>query len=623
MPDRREQRGTITPGFRGPGPRGPGFGPPGGRFIYGAVKPENPKETLKRLWEYLKPHRFRLLLVFLLVIVTSLLMLAGPYLIGKAIDDYIIPKNFRGLLYLVAFMSCLYVVNSLLIWLQGYISVNAVQRIVFSLRKDLFNKLQSLPLRFFDSTPHGDVMSRLTNDIDTINMSLGFSFTQIFSSIVSIVGTIIIMLRMSPILTLVSMIVVPLTLLITTLVSSRTRESFLTNQTILGQLNSIAEENINGLKVVKIFAREKKEIEKFEMVNEELRKAGTRAQIFAGVMGPLMNVVNNLGFAVIAGFGGWFAVKAVVSVGTVASFIIYSRQFTRPINELANLFNMIQSAIASAERVFKVIDEPPEPIDPPDAVELKDVKGEVEFRNVYFSYKEGIPVLKDINFHVKPGQTIALVGPTGAGKTTIVNLLTRFYDVDSGAILIDGIDIRKIKRSCLRSLLGIVLQDTYLFSESIKENIRYGRLDATDEEVIEAARLANAEHFILRLPKGYDTVLTDGGENLSQGQRQLLAIARAILADPAILILDEATSNVDTKTEKQIQSAMLNLMKGRTSFVIAHRLSTIRNADMILVINNGEIVERGTHEELLRKKGFYYNLYMSQFGIEEKVTEVV
>ena len=628
MPDRRAQRdipasGFRGPGFRGPGFRGPGFGPPGGHFVHGAVKPENPKETLKRLWEYLKPHRLRLLLIFSLIIVTSLLMLVGPYLIGRAIDDYIIPKNFRGLLSLVIFMACLYIVNSLLMWLQGYISIRTIQSIVFNLRKDLFNKLQSLPLRFFDSTPHGDIMSRLTNDIDTINMSLGMSLTQFFSGIVSIIGTIFIMLRMSPILTLVSMIVVPLTLLITTFVSSRTRESFLANQTILGQLNGVAEENINGLRVVKIFAREEREIEKFQTVNEELRQAGIRAQIFAGIMGPLMNVVNNLSFAIIAGFGGWFAAKSIVSVGTVASFIIYSRQFTRPINELANLFNMIQSAIASAERVFKVINEPPEPVDTPDAVELKDVKGEVEFKNVYFSYKEGVPVLKNINFHVKPGQTIALVGPTGAGKTTIVNLLTRFYDVDSGSILIDGIDIRKIKRSCLRSLLGIVLQDTYLFSVSIKDNIRYGRLDATDQEVIEAARLANAEHFILRLPKGYDTVLTDGGENLSQGQRQLLAIARAILADPAILILDEATSNVDTKTEKQIQSAMLNLMKGRTSFVIAHRLSTIRNADMILVINNGEIVERGTHKELLKKKGFYYNLYMSQFGIEEKVAEAI
>ncbi|MBC7319745.1 ABC transporter ATP-binding protein [bacterium] len=627
MLDHRGQRGSASPSFRGPGFRGgfrgPGFGPPGAHFVHGAVKPEDPRKTLKRFWEYLKPHRVKLLLIFSLVIVTSLLMLAGPYLIGKAIDNYIIPKDFRGLLRLVALMIILYVVNSLLIWLQGYISVRTVQRIVFQLRKDLFNKLQSLPLRFFDSTPHGDVMSRLTNDIDTINMSLGMGLTQIFSSIISIIGTIIIMLRMSPLLTLVSLIVVPLTLLVTTLVSSRTRESFLNNQTILGQLNSVAEENINGLKVVKIFAREKREIEKFESINEELRRVGIRAQIYAGVMGPLMNVVNNLSFAFIAGFGGWLSARDIVSVGTVASFIIYSRQFTRPINELANLFNMMQSAIAGAERVFKVMDEPPEPVDPPDAVELKDVKGEVEFRNVYFSYKEDVPVLKDINFHVKPGQTIALVGPTGAGKTTIVNLLTRFYDVNSGAILIDGIDIRKIKRSCLRSLLGIVLQDTYLFSESIKENIKYGRLDATDQEVIEAARLANAEHFILRLPKGYDTVLTDGGENLSQGQRQLLAIARAILADPAILILDEATSNVDTKTEKQIQSAMLKLMEGRTSFVIAHRLSTIRNADMILVINNGEIVERGTHEELLRKKGFYYNLYMSQFGIEEKVTEAV
>lgn len=629
MPDRRENIRTSNPsfrgpGFRGPGFRGPGFGPPGGQFAHGAVKPENPGKTLKRFWEYLRPHRGRLFLIFLLVIVTSLLMLAGPYLIGRAIDNYIIPKNFRGLLQLVVFMISLYVINSLLIWLQGYISVRTVQRVVFQLRKDLFNKLQSLPLRFFDSNPHGDIMSRLTNDIDTINMSLGMGLTQIFSSIISIIGTIIIMLRMSPLLTLVSLIVVPLTFLVTTLVSSRTRESFLNNQTILGQLNSIAEENINGLKVVKIFAREKREIEKFESVNEELRKVGIRAQIYAGVMGPLMNVVNNLSFAFIAGFGGWLSARDIVSVGTVASFIIYSRQFTRPINELANLFNMMQSAIAGAERVFKVMDEPPEPIDPPDAVELKDVKGEVEFRNVYFSYKEDVPVLKDINFHVKPGQTIALVGPTGAGKTTIVNLLTRFYDVNSGAILIDGIDIRKIKRSCLRSLLGIVLQDTYLFSESIKENIRYGRLDATDQEVIEAARLANAEHFILRFPKGYDTVLTDGGENLSQGQRQLLAIARAILADPAVLILDEATSNVDTKTERQIQSAMLKLMEGRTSFVIAHRLSTIRNADMILVINNGEIVERGTHEELLRKKGFYYNLYMSQFGLEEeKVTEAV
>lgn len=621
MPDRKEQKpSAFGPGFRrGPGGFGPG--PRGPHFIGSYAKPENPTETLKRLWNYIKQYKFRFILIFTLVIVTSLLMLVNPYLIGRAIDDYIIPKDFRGLSSLILLMLTIHITNSLLMWLQGYLSINTVQRIVFNLRKDLFSKLQMLPLKFFDSNPHGDIMSRLTNDIDTINMSLGMSITRVFSSIITLVGTLLVMLRLSPLLTLVSIITIPLTFLVTRFIASHTREYFFSNQTILGKLNGIIEENISGLKVVKVFSREKREIEKFDTVNRELREIGTRAQIFSGVMGPLMNVLNNLSFALIAGFGGWFTVQNIITVGTIASFITYSRQFTRPINELANQFNMLQSAIASAERVFKVMDELPEPPDAPDAVELKDVKGEVEFRNVCFSYKEGVPVLKNVSFHVKPGQTVALVGPTGAGKTTIVNLLTRFYDVDSGSILIDGIDIRKIKRSCLRSLLGIVLQDTYLFSESIRENIRYGRLSATDEEVETAARLAHAEHFILRLPNGYDTILSDGGENLSQGQRQLLAIARAILADPAILILDEATSNVDTMTEKYIQSAMLNLMKGRTSFVIAHRLSTIRNADMILVINNGEIIERGTHKELLDKKGFYYNLYMSQFAKEvEEVT---
>ncbi|MGC9063453.1 MAG: ABC transporter ATP-binding protein, partial [bacterium] len=410
--------------------------------------------------------------------------------------------------------------------------------------------------------------------------------------------------------------VIPVMLALTEVISSRTRTYFLNNQTVLGDLDGFIEENISGQKVVKVFCREEKEIERFEEVNRELKRVGTKAQIYAGIIPPLMNVLNNIDFAIVAGFGGWFAVQHIITVGTIASFINYSRQFIRPLNDLANQFNMIQSAIASAERVFEVIDEEPEPVDPPDAIELKDVKGEVEFRNVSFSYEEGVPILKNVSFHAKPGQTIALVGPTGAGKTTIVNLLTRFYDIQNGSILIDGIDIRKIKRSNLRSLLGIVLQDTYLFSASVKENIRYGRLDATDKEIEAAARLANAEQFILRLPNGYDTILSEDGGDLSQGQRQLLAIARAILANPAILILDEATSNVDTRTEKHIQEAMLNLMKGRTSFVIAHRLSTIRKADIILVINDGEIIERGKHEQLLEKKGFYYNLYMSQFNLE-------
>ncbi|HHV81425.1 TPA: ABC transporter ATP-binding protein [bacterium] len=615
MPDRREERPAVhNPGFRG--------GPGGPHSMFSKVKPEDPLGTLKRLWGYIKQYRLRFFLIFIIVFVTALLSLINPYLIGRAIDQYIIPKDFKGLFSLIVLMISIHIANSLFIWLQGYLNITTVQKIVLQLRKDLFGKLQSLPLRFFDSSQHGDLMSRLTNDIDTVNMSLNTSITQVFSSIVTLTGTLLVMLRLSPMLTLISMATIPFTLLVTSFISRHTREYFFSNQTILGKLNGLIEENISGLKVVKVFSRERKEIERFGNINRELREVGTKAQIYSGVMGPLMNVLNNLSFALIAGFGGWFTVQNIITVGTIASFITYSRQFTRPINELANQFNMLQSAMASAERVFKVMDESPEPADLPDAVELKDVKGDVEFRNVCFSYKEGVPVLKNVTFHAKPGQTIALVGPTGAGKTTMVNLLTRFYDVDSGSILIDGIDIRRIKRSCLRSLLGIVLQDTYLFSDSVKENIRYGRLSATDEEVKMAARLAHAEHFILRLPHGYDTVLSDGGENLSQGQRQLLAIARAILADPAILILDEATSNIDTRTEKYIQAAMLNLMEGRTSFVIAHRLSTIRNADMILVINDGEIIERGTHRELLEKKGFYYNLYMSQFAAEvEGVTK--
>jgi ATP-binding cassette subfamily B protein len=616
MPKEKETIGPSPNIRRVPG----GFGP-GHHYIGTVVKPKDPMGTLKRLWKYLDAHKIKIILVFILVGISSVMMLLGPYLIGKAIDDFIIPKDFKGLFNLILIMIVIYLLGSLFTWLQNYFMINIAQRSVLEMRKDLFDKLQTLPLRFFDTRSHGDLMSRLTNDIDNVSNTLSASITQIFSGIITLVGTVTMMLWLSPRLTLLTMTIVPAMLILTGVISNRTRTYFLNNQTVLGDLNGFIEENISGQRVVKVFCREDKEIERFEEVNRELKKIGIKAQIYSGIIPPLMNVLNNISFAIVAGFGGWFAVQHIITVGTIASFINYSRQFTRPLNELANQFNMIQSAIASAERVFEAMDEAPEPVDPPDAIELKDIKGEVEFRDVSFSYEEGVPVLKDVSFHAKPGQTIALVGPTGAGKTTIVNLLTRFYDIDSGTILIDGIDIKKIKRTSLRSLLGIVLQDTYLFSESVRENIRYGRLDATDEEVEAAARLANAEQFILRLPKGYDTVLSEDGGDLSQGQRQLLAIARAILADPAILILDEATSSVDTRTEQHIQEAMLNLMKGRTSFVIAHRLSTIRKADIILVINDGEIIERGRHEQLLEKKGFYYNLYMSQFNIE--VTEAV
>lgn len=597
--------------------------PGGGRHdaVY-VVKPRDAKNTLKRLWWYLSEHKIRLFLVLFLVAITSVLTLVGPYLIGKAIDNYIIPRDFNGLFRLLILMAAIYVLMSLFTWLQSRTMINVAQLTIRNMRKDAFDKLQILPVSFFDARPRGDIMSRLTNDIDLINNALSSSLTQIFSSIITLIGTVILMLWLSPLLTGVSMITVPIMLITTNIVTRHTRRYFSEQQRVLGMLNGFAEENISGQKVVKAFVREAKEIERFEVTNQELKNVGIKAQIYSGIMGPLMNVLNNIGFAIVALSGGWLAVKQIITIGTIAAFINYTRQFTRPLNELANQINTIQSAIASAERLFEIMDEPPEPPDPPDAIELKSVKGDVEFRNVSFSYKSDEAVLKNISFHAHPGQTIALVGPTGAGKTSIINLLARFYDPDSGDIFIDGYNIQKITRKSLRSSLGIVLQDTYLFSESVKDNIRYGRLDATDEEVKTAARLANAEQFILNLPQGYDTILSEDGGDLSQGQRQLLAIARAILADPAILILDEATSSVDTRTEQHIQEAMYKLMKGRTSFVIAHRLSTIRKADMILVIDDGEIIERGNHVQLLRQKGFYYDLYMSQFAHILHKTEV-
>jgi ATP-binding cassette subfamily B protein len=578
------------------------------------------RNTLGRIWRYLSHHSWALALAALLVFIGSGLELLGPYLMGRAIDEYIMSSgNLPGLAWMALLMLVVYLSVSMATWLQACIMVRVSQRAVREIRDDLFTSLQTLSLRFFDRRPHGELMSRLTNDVENISNVLAESVTQLFSSLLGIGGVATVMLLLNLRLALVSLITIPLMLMLSEWIARHTRRGFREQQQVLGELNGLIEETITGERVVKAYVREQAVIEQFDVVNARLRRSSTYAQSFAGVIGPLTNLVNNVGFAVVAGAGGWMAVKGLATVGTIAAFINYARQFARPLNQIANLYNSIQSAIAGAERVFEIIDEVPELRDAPDAQPLTQIQGDVVFEDVCFSYEEGVPVLKHINLHARPGQTIALVGPTGAGKTTIVNLLTRFYDIDGGSIRIDGVDIRKVRIGDLRRQLGIVLQDTFLFSDTVMENIRYGRLDATDEEVIAAARLANADQFIQRLPEGYHTQLSERASNISQGQRQLLAIARAILASPSILILDEATSSVDTRTEKYIQEAMLRLMKGRTSFVIAHRLSTIRQADEILVINDGEIIERGTHQELLAQKGFYYRMYMSQFRRQSQV----
>ncbi|MGE5474370.1 MAG: ABC transporter ATP-binding protein [Ignavibacteriales bacterium] len=593
-------------------------GPPGhlAGLMGAKVRAKDSKKTLRRLWEYLNRQKVMLIFVFILVFISTILSLIGPLLIGYAVDAMVNGKgqvDFARLITIVLSLLLIYILSALMSWFQTYYMIGVAQDTLWELRKDLFGKVQTLSLKFFDSRPHGELMSRLTNDVENINTTLTQSVTQVFSSLITVLGVIGMMLYLSPLLTLLSLISIPIGMFAASKIAGYTRKFFSTQQKELGELNGYIEETMSGQKVVKAFVREEKVLEEFSQTNERLKKAGIKAQVFSGIIMPIMNAINNLSFAIVAGAGGLMAVKGMITIGVIASFLSYSKQLTRPINEIANQFNMIQSALAGAERVFEIMDERPEFEDNLGASEFEGVVGSVIFKDVDFSYDKEVPVLKNVSINAEPGQTIALVGPTGAGKTTIVNLLTRFYDIDKGNIFIDGKDIRDIQKDSLRKSLGIVLQDTYLFSETVRENIRYGRLDASDAEVEAAARLANAEHFILRLHDGYDTILSEDGGNLSQGQRQLLAIARTILANPSILILDEATSSVDTRTELHIQEAMLSLMQGRTSFVIAHRLSTIRDANKIMVINGGEIIERGTHKQLLEGKGFYYNLYMSQF----------
>jgi ATP-binding cassette subfamily B protein len=596
----RAPRPTLR---RGRGPGNPGK----------IEKAKDSRQALLRLLPYMKPYATSLILMFAFVLLYTVLNLVGPYLMGVAIDNYIIPGDMPGLLRIALIMLVAYfffsVFQAAANWMMARVSQGALKQ----MRRDLFQHLQTLSLRFFDRNPAGELMSRLTNDIDAINQAVSQNVVSIFASVLMLVGILIAMFVINHWLALASLLVVPIMFWFTTFVAKYTRRGFRRLQKDLGGLNGTMEETISGQRVVKAFRRNDAAVEKFREHNQAVYNAGLYANSFALLLMPLTNVLGNFFVIVLAGLGGWLALQGLATIGTIATFISYGRRFIQPLRQLANMYNAIQAALAGAERVFEILDTPAELQDAPDAVTLETIRGHVLFEDVRFGYLLELPVIKAMTLEAQPGETIALVGPTGAGKTTIVNLLTRFYDIDAGSISVDETDIREIKKSNLRRQLGLVLQDTFLFSNTVMENIRYGRLVATDEECIAAAKMADADHFIRQLPQGYQTQLSERGGNLSQGQRQLLTIARAILADPGILILDEATSSVDTRTEARIQKALLTLMEGRTSFVIAHRLSTIRDADNVVVINDGEIVEQGNHHELLEKKGFYHNLYLSQF----------
>lgn len=588
-------------------------GLPGKRGHISVEKPKDSWRVILRLWQYLSQQRVLLFLILFLLLINIASTLFGSYLLRPIINHYIIPHNIPGLIRMIALLSGIYVVGAIAgIWLNRLMIVVA-QKTISTIRSELFSKLQTLPLKFFDSTNHGELMSRFTNDVDNVSDSLNTSVLQLFTSTITLAGILALMIYISPLLTMVTLIIVPLMLWVASAIIKKSKGFFTTQQVALGAVDGYVEEMITGQKIVKVFCFESVAEDDFEKLNYDLRDKATKAQLYSGVMQPIIQNLNTINFALTATVGGLLAIFRGLDLGGLAAFLQYSRQFGRPVNEISSQYNTLQAALAGAERIFQIMDELPELPDAPEAVQLTDIKGDVRFNGVTFGYDKDKIVLKNITLRAELGQKIALVGSTGAGKTTIMNLLPRFYDIQSGQITIDGIDIMKVQRSNLRKSLAIVLQDTHLFTATVMENIRYGRLSATDKEVIGAAKLSGADSFIQRLPKGYHTLLQNDGGNLSQGQRQLLNIARSTVARPSILILDEATSSIDTRTEQIIQKGMDQLMEGRTSFVIAHRLSTVRNADEILVLENGEIIERGNHEDLLKKKGRYYQLYSGQF----------
>lgn len=614
--------GPMKGGPMGRGPMGHGHG--------GAAMGEKAndfKGTMKQLMKYMSEYKVALIAVLLFAIGSTVFSIVGPKILGKAttkIFEGLMAKvsgtggiDFGAIEKILLILVCLYLVSALFSFIQGYIMSGISQKISYEMRNQISEKINRMPMKYFDTKTHGEILSRITNDVDTLGMSLNQSLTQLITSVTTMVGVLIMMLSISWIMTLAALVIIPLSMFAVRKVVGRSQKYFKKQQRFLGHVNGLVEENYGGHQIVRVFNKEEEVTEQFNKLNDELYDSAWRSQFLSGMMQPLMAFIGNLGYVMVSILGGWLAIRKTIEVGDIQSFIQYVRNFTQPINQLAQVANQLQSTAAAAERVFEFLDEEEEDqtvINPADA---NDIKGNIEFEHVNFGYKANKTIINDFSVNVKKGQKIAIVGPTGAGKTTIVKLLMRFYDVNSGAIKIDGHDIRNFNRSELREAFGMVLQDTWLFNGTIKENIRYGKLDATDEEVVEAAKSANVHHFIKTLNDGYNMVLDEEASNVSQGQKQLLTIARAILADPKILILDEATSSVDTRTELLIQKAMDNLMEGRTSFIIAHRLSTIKDADMILVMNEGDIVEQGSHEELLAKDGFYAKLYNSQFEDDE------
>ena len=609
-------------------------GPMGRGIASGKIveKPKDFKKSIKRLVEFLKPYKFKIISVIIFAIISTAFSIYSPKLTGKAITSLFnsmidklkgIPDariDFGYIGTIVITMVGLYLVSSIFTYLQHFIMANVSQNTVYNLRKKVDEKLAKLPLKYYDSKTHGEILSRITNDIETISTTLQQGLTQIITAVCTLIGIVIMMFTISWQMTLIAFVTIPLSLIVSIFVAKKSQKYFVAQQRVLGEMNGHVEEMYSGYNIIKAFGREKEAIDKFEKINDELYTYGWKAQFVSGVIMPLLNFIGNLGYVAICIVGALFVANGTISVGDIQSLIAYVRQLTQPIVQTANIANVLQSTVAAAERVFELLDEQEEIPDIENAEIIKNPEGNVLLDHVKFGYDTDKTIIKDLNINVKKGQTIAIVGPTGAGKTTLVNLIMRFYELNGGKILVDGVDITKLKRGDLHELFGMVLQDTWLFSGTIRENIGYGKENATEEEIVNAARAAYADHFIRTLQEGYDTIINEDGTNISGGQKQLLTIARVILKDPAILILDEATSSVDTRTEMLIQKAMKEIMKDKTSFVIAHRLSTIKNADLILVIKDGDIIEQGTHEGLLNKNGFYADLYNSQF--QECIDEV-